>query len=128
AWTALTLAGSALALTRQEPPALVEDVAAGRLPPGAPRGAAEPLAVHIGPADAGGLVRFGDVPRAAGKSGGELRTIIGRPQDVRLLAAYGYARLIGWTETYELKPDLLAGYEAERERVFTLHLRAGHRW
>ena len=124
----LALVGPTSALTLQETPSLAAEVAAGRLPPVAERMPAEPLVVQLAPPAADSQVRFGDHPRGPGRSGGDLRTIIGRPQDVRLLAAYGYARLVGWSEDYELKPDLLLAYEAEGERVYTLHLRPGHRW
>ena len=40
----------------------------------------------------------------------------------------GYARLLVWTEHFELAPDLLRAVEVEENRRFTLHLRPGHRW
>lgn len=66
--------------------------------------------------------------RAFGTQGGTLRTMVTRSKDVRQMAVYGYARLVGYDENYELKPDILRDVEVEDERVFTLHLRPGHRW
>jgi len=111
-----------------EPPVLAAEVAAGRLPPMAQRLPGEPLVVRLAPPSADGPVRFADQPRGPGKHGGDLRTIIGRPQDVRLLVVYGYARLVGWDENFELVPDILSRYEVQEGRAFTFHLRPGHRW
>ena len=44
------------------------------------------------------------------------------------MVIYGYARLIGYTADLELKPDLLKSIDVVDGRVFTLHLRKGHRW
>ena len=72
-------------------------------------------------------LRVDDVPEV-GRPGGELRTLIGRARDSRLFHVYGHARLVGYDSRLELGPDLLAGYEVEEGRVFTLRLRKGHRW
>ena len=42
-----------------------------------------------------------------GKTGGELRTLVTRSKDTRLLAVYGYARLVGYNRDFELEPDIL---------------------
>ena len=63
-----------------------------------------------------------------GRHGGEIKTLVGRARDVRLLVVYGYARLVGYNEHLELEPDLLRAVEVEDERVFTMHLRKGHKW
>ena len=44
------------------------------------------------------------------------------------MVVYGYARLVGFNENYELVPDLLESYESEGNRKFTLNLREGHKW
>ena len=100
-----------------ETPSLVEQVAAGKLPPVGERLPKQPAVVH-----------FDGKGRLAGQHGGDLRTLIGRAKDLRMLVVYGYARLVVYSETFELVPDLLAGFEASGNRVFTLRLRAGHRW
>ena len=63
-----------------------------------------------------------------GKPGGELRMLIGRERDTRYFNTYGYAHLIGFTPELELVPDILASYEVEEDRIFTLRLRKGHKW
>lgn len=63
-----------------------------------------------------------------GRPGGELRMLIGRARDTRLLDAYGYARLVAYDRELRLAPDILAGYEVEEGRIFTLRLRRGHKW
>ncbi len=68
-----------------------------------------------------------DIP-AIGTQGGELRTLIGRARDTRLLHVYGYARLVTFNLGLELEPDILRAYEVEAGRVFTFHLRKGHAW
>ncbi|MEK0083446.1 ABC transporter substrate-binding protein [Benzoatithermus flavus] len=68
-----------------------------------------------------------DIPKI-GRPGGELRSLIGRPRDTRLFFAYGHARLVGYDLKLELVPDILASYEVQDGRIFTFHLRKGHRW
>jgi peptide/nickel transport system substrate-binding protein len=53
---------------------------------------------------------------------------MGRSQDVRMMVVYGYARLVGYDRGFNLVPDILRRVDVERQRVFTLHLRPGHRW
>jgi peptide/nickel transport system substrate-binding protein len=66
--------------------------------------------------------------RLPGKSGGVLRMLLSKEKDVRLLNTWGYARLVAWTPQLELKPDILKSIEVKDGRVFTLRLRAGHKW
>ena len=44
------------------------------------------------------------------------------------MVVWGYARLVGFDSDYNLKPDILESYAVEDDRVFTFHLRDGHRW
>lgn len=66
--------------------------------------------------------------RVPGIPGGTLRTMVTRSKDIRQMVVYGYARLVGYDPNYELKADLLASYDNEENRKFTLHLRPGHKW
>lgn len=66
--------------------------------------------------------------RLAGRRGGTLRMLMSKEKDVRLLNTWGYARLVGWTPKLELKPDLLKAIEVKDGRIFTMRLRAGHKW
>lgn len=101
-----------------ETPDLVDAVLAGELPPIAERLPLEPLVVDL---EAKG--------REFGVHGGMMRMFIKRAKDVRYMAAYGYARLVGYDESYALQPDLLRAVEVSPDgRSVTLHLRRGHRW
>ena len=100
-----------------ETPSLAEAVASGALPPVDERLPARPSVADL---EGSG--------RELGRHGGELRMLMGREKDVRMLVVYGYARLVGYDRNLELVPDLLQGYEVEEGRIFTLHLRPGLRW
>lgn len=66
--------------------------------------------------------------REFGKQGGTLRTMVTRSKDIRQMVVYGYARLVGYDHNYQLKPDILRDIDVVDDRIFTLHLRPGHRW
>ena len=104
-------------MTYVETPSLVEEVASGALPPVEDRLPARPSVVSLA---ADGV--------SPGRHGGELRLLMGRSKDVRLMVVYGYARLVAWDPDFRLAPDLLEAVEVEEGRVFTLRLRPGHRW
>lgn len=101
----------------KETPYWTEKVAKGELPPVAERVPAEPLIVDL---EAKG--------RTFGTPGGTLTTLVSRDRDIRMMVVYGYARLMGFDAQYQLVPDLLASVDTEDDRVFTLHLRKGHKW
>ena len=92
-------------------------VAAGALPPLAERLPSEPRR---------------DLPKdddwQLGQYGGTLRTLTRAGRDARDLSLLGYARLVVWDRDYRLVPDILVRVENESDRVFTLHLRPGHKW
>ncbi len=100
-----------------ETPTLRRTHAQVDLPPIASRIPLEPLIVDL---EAHG--------REPGIHGGDIETLIGRSKDARLVNAWGYARLVGFNEALELKPDILKAVENVDDRIFTLHLRKGHRW
>ena len=101
----------------QESSFWAQEVNSGNLPHVADRIPSEPLVVDL---EAKG--------RSFGRQGGTLRTLISRTKDVRQMAVYGYARLVGYQSDYTLAPDLLAAVDVEEGRKFTLSLRPGHRW
>jgi peptide/nickel transport system substrate-binding protein len=107
---------AAMPKTFAEPPMLDPRVTAGDLPPVAERLPDAPLVVD--------MADYMEV----GRSGGDLNMLVGRTKDTRLLTVYGYARLVGFDRNFELVPDLLEKVEIEDGRIFTLHLRPGHRW
>jgi len=105
------------AVRAEEPPSLADDVAAGKLPPLAERLPRVPLV-------------FG-APRAdwsLGRYGGELRTLLAKDRDIRMMVVYGYSRLVGYDEQLRLTPDILESVDNVESRAFTLHLRPGHKW
>ena len=67
-------------------------------------------------------------PAAAGRPGGALRMLMAKAKDTRQMVVYGYARLVGYTPELELAPDILERVETREGRIFTLHLRPGHKW
>ncbi|MBB3996366.1 ABC transporter substrate-binding protein [Aureimonas pseudogalii] len=113
----VALAGSGAAFAVDEPPALAADVAAGKLAPMAERLPAEPLVVNM-PAT-------GRVP---GRYGGSLRVIEAQARDTRRMVVFGYARLVGTTPGGRIEPDLARAVDVEDGRIFTIHLRRGHKW
>ncbi len=111
---AVLLLGSPRAQAQlQETPALASAVANGTLPPVASRVPRQPVVAELA---------------TLGRPGGELRMLMSSPKDTRLMVVYGYARLVGYTQSLVLAPDLLAGIDVEDGRIFTLRLRTGHRW
>ena len=114
---ALFTAAPARAVEPVETPMLAEAVAEGRLPPVAERLPDVPLVVD--------LVAEG---REIGQPGGQISWIAGRARDIRIMNVYGYARLVGYDAELNLIPDILESFEVEDGRIFTFHLRPGHRW
>jgi peptide/nickel transport system substrate-binding protein len=100
-----------------EPPILAADVAAGKIPPVAERLPRVPLVYEPKRAD-----------WTLGRYGGEVRTLLAKDRDIRMMAVYGYSRLVGYDETLKLAPDILQGVDNVDSRIFTLHLRPGHKW
>jgi peptide/nickel transport system substrate-binding protein len=66
--------------------------------------------------------------QSPGRHGGTMRLLVGRERDTRLMVIYGYARLVAYDRNYKLVPRLLEKFEVKEGRIFTLHLRPGHRW
>ncbi|CCQ74917.1 ABC transporter substrate-binding protein [Magnetospira sp. QH-2] len=110
----IVLATPARALV--ETPMLVEPVAAGTMPPVGERLPSVPSVVKL---------TGDDQP---GRHGGTLRTLMGRAKDTRMMVVYGYARLVGYDTDFDIKPDLLEKVDVADGRVFTFHLRPGHKW
>jgi peptide/nickel transport system substrate-binding protein len=97
----------------RETPSLVPEVASGALPPVSKRIPSEPALAEL---------------ETIGRPGGELRMLMASPKDTRLMVVYGYARLVAYTPALAIVPDMLEAVDVEGGRVFTLHLRAGHKW
>jgi len=100
-----------------ETPSLAPLVAAGKLPPVEQRVPETPRVMRLDGPDL-----------SVGKPGGDLRTLIGGSKDTRLMVVNSYARLVGYNTKSELEADILESFEVKDNKVFTLHLRKGHRW
>lgn len=74
------------------------------------------------------IVKLKEKGRLPGTHGGTVRMLIGRQKDIRLMTINGYARLVGYDEKLNLQPDILESFEQIDDRIFTFHLRPGHRW
>jgi peptide/nickel transport system substrate-binding protein len=99
-----------------EPPMFEAEVKAGKLPPLAKRLPENPLVLPLA---------AGAQP---GQYGGSLNMLIGRSRDIRMLVVYGYARLVGYDQNFNIVPDILESIDVKDDRVFTMKLRKGHRW
>ena len=97
----------------RETPALENDVGSGNLPKVEERVPEEPAVAEL---------------ETIGTPGGELRMLMGGPKDTRMMVVYGYARLVGYTPSLKFAPDILKSIDIEDNRIFTLHLRKGHKW
>jgi peptide/nickel transport system substrate-binding protein len=97
----------------QETPEFAPLVASGKLPPVAQRIPEAPALAEL---------------EQIGEPGGELRMLMASPKDTRLMVVYGYARLVAYTPALAIVPDMLEQVDVDGGRVFTLHLRAGHKW
>ena len=104
-----------LAPTRRckETPFFAKDVAAGKLPPVVKRIPSEPALAEL---------------EQLGKPGGDLRMLMASAKDSRMMVVYGYARLVAYTPGLAIVPDILLGVDQQEGRIFTLHLRPGHKW
>src|SRR5271155_430381 len=108
----LLTAGSAHAIL-QETPYFADEVTSGKLPPVVQRIPREPALAEL---------------ETLGKPGGDLRMLMASPKDTRLMVVNGYARLVAYTPALAIAPDMLERVDVEGGRIFTLHLRAGHKW
>lgn len=100
-------------LELKETPSLADAVKAGTLPPVIERLPSDPL-----------LVR----PTDPGTPGGTLHLLMASAKDTRMMVVYGYTRLVTYTPDYKLEPDIAQSVDVEDDRIFTFHLRPGHKW
>ncbi|NNJ76210.1 MAG: ABC transporter substrate-binding protein [Anderseniella sp.] len=108
---------NAFAMTFEETPYFNDLVKAGKIDPVAKRLPQQPRVIDLE-----------TLGREPGVHGGKMRMLMGSKKDVRMMVYYGYSRLVGYDLNYKLQADILASYEVEDGRIFTLHLRPGHRW
>jgi peptide/nickel transport system substrate-binding protein len=96
-----------------ETPFFAAQVASGALPKIDDRIPAEPAVAQVA---------------AIGRPGGELTMLMASPKDTRMMVVYGYARLVGYTPSLQIEPDILKSIDVKDGRIFTLHLRKGMKW
>jgi peptide/nickel transport system substrate-binding protein len=75
-----------------ETPVFVERVTSGELPPVAERLPTEPSVAEM---------------ETMGRHGGQMRLLMGRAKDIRLLVVYGYARLAKYRPDLSIQADIL---------------------
>jgi peptide/nickel transport system substrate-binding protein len=115
---AAVAAFSALAQAQlEEPPLLADAVKSGALQPMPERLPKRPL-----------VVSFDGSERKPGKYGGDLRMLMAKDRDIRMMVVYGYSRLVGYDEKLRFVADICERFENLGDREFTFHLRPGHRW
>jgi len=100
-------------ISLMETPVFAERVASGELPPVAERLPTEPSVAEM---------------ETLGRHGGQIRLLMGRAKDIRLLVVYGYARLAKYRPDLSIQADILKDIVVRQGREFTLHLRHGHKW
>ena len=115
---ALLLALIATSAVAAEAPMLADLVASGKLPPEAERLPEKPLVVVLDES----------TERSVGQRGGSINMLMGGQNDIRMMTVYGYARLVKYDRNLDLQPDILLSYENEGNRIYTFHLRPGHKW
>ncbi len=108
---------AARAAPLSEQPILADQVATKSLPPIAERVPLSPRILDIYGPDL-----------SPGKYGGTLRMLMGDQRDIRMMTVYGYTRLVVFSQTLELEPDILDHFDVQEGRIFTLTLRKGHKW
>jgi peptide/nickel transport system substrate-binding protein len=102
----------------QDAPMLAPKVESGELPPVEKRLPSQPL-----------VAEFEGRGRTIGRYGGDLRSLVSKARDLRLITVNTYTRLVGYNEKLQLTPDILLDIgPTGGGRVFTLSLREGHRW
>ena len=68
------------------------------------------------------------VGKEVGQYGGQIKMLMGKSKDIRMMVVYGYSRLVGYDDKLKLQADILEKIDVEEGRKFTLHIRPGHRW
>ena len=64
----------------------------------------------------------------SGEPGGTWRMLMGDQRDLRMMTVYSYTRLVVFDDKLNLVPDILQSLDNQDDKVFTLHLREGHKW
>lgn len=101
-----------------EPGILAEMVNAGKLPPMQDRLPKMPR-----------VIKLADSDRSPGQYGDDkIRMLVASQRDIRYMPIFSYSRLVGYDRQFNFEPDILLNFDIVEGRIFTLHLRPGHRW
>ncbi len=100
-----------------ETPSLEADIKAGKLPPIAERLPDVPRVIDLQ-----------GIGREPGRHGGQIRMLMGKQKDIRMMTVYSYARFVAYNEQFELVPDIVESFDVQEGRIFTFKLRKGHKW
>ncbi len=101
----------------QQSPSLDEAVSKGDLPPVEQRLPENPS-----------VAQFQWPGQVPGKYSKELDILMSSAKDTRYMVIYGYARLVAYDAHYNIVPDILESFDVQEGRIFTFHLRKGHKW
>lgn len=74
------------------------------------------------------VINLQELGKTVGKHGGQIRTLMGKGKDIRMMTVYGGARLATYGPDFELVPDILLDIDVKDSRIFTFKLRPGHKW
>ena len=103
--------------TPVETPFFADAVSSGKLPPVAERLPRAPRVVDLP-----------SLGRQTGQPGGTWRMLMSDQRDLRFMTVFSYTRLVVFDEKLNLVPDILQSLDNQDDKVFTLHLRPGHKW
>ncbi|MEL6503626.1 MAG: ABC transporter substrate-binding protein [Pseudomonadota bacterium] len=87
-----------------------------------------PVTAWAEPPEEPRIINMEELDKVPGKRGGSIKTLMAKTKDVRWMTVYSGARLVAYDQTFKLAPDILKKVDNEGNKVFTLHLRKGHKW
>jgi len=74
------------------------------------------------------VVNMEALGKKIGKRGGTMKLLMAKPKDIRMMVIYSGTRLVSYDDGFKLAPDILKSIDIVENRMFTLHLRKGHKW
>lgn len=80
------------------------------------------------PPDEPRIVNMEALGKKVGKHGGTMKLLMAKPKDIRMMVIYSGTRLVSYDDGFKLAPDILKSIDIVENRIFTLHLRKGHKW
>ncbi len=74
------------------------------------------------------VIKMSDLDKETGKRGGTIKILMAKPKDIRMMIIYSGTRLVSYNDSFKIAPDILKSIDVEENRIFTLHIRKGHKW